>query len=129
VRAVKAGGLYFGVVFGVGFVLGTLRLGLLVPRTGDRAAELMETPLMLVAIALAARWVVRRLPPPRSPAARLGVGGVALGLLLVAEGGIVLWLRGITIADYIASRDPVSGAVYLAMLAIFALAPLLVVRP
>jgi hypothetical protein len=38
----------------------------------------------------------------------------------------VLGLRGMTIADYFASRDPVAGTVYAAMLVVFAVLPLLV---
>ena len=44
----KAGALYFALVFGAGFVLGTIRTLWIVPRLGTRMAELMETPIMLV---------------------------------------------------------------------------------
>ena len=44
----KAGVLYFALVFGAGFVLGTVRTIWVVPRVGTRTAELMETPIMLV---------------------------------------------------------------------------------
>ena len=91
-------------------------------------AELMETPIMLVITILAARWTVRRLAVPSTPPARLGMGFVALGLLLVAEFTLVLWLRGLTIREYFASRDPVAGTVYYVMLAVFAVMPLLVAR-
>jgi type IV secretory pathway TrbD component len=62
------------------------------------------------------------------------MGGIALCLLLVAEFGLVLWLRGLSIREYLATRDPVSGTVYYVMLGAFALMPLLlsglqVVRP
>jgi len=124
----KAGALYFALVFGAGFVLGSIRVLWVVPRIGERTAELMETPIMLVVTILAARWVAGRLAVPPSPVMRLGVGCVALGLLLLAEFTLVLWLRGLTISEYFASRDPVSGAVYVAMLGVFALMPLLVAR-
>jgi hypothetical protein len=48
-------------------------------------ASLMETPIMLVVIMLAARWVARRLAVSSSATTRLGVGGVTLGFLLVQE--------------------------------------------
>jgi hypothetical protein len=104
----KAGVLYFALVFGAGFVLGPIRILWLVPRFGTRTAELMETPLMLAVIIVAARWVTRRLAPPSTSSKRLGVGLVALGLLLVAEFSVVLWLRGMTIREYLASRDPMA---------------------
>ena len=60
--------------------------------------------------------------------ARLGMGCMALVLMLIAEFGFVLWIRGLSIRDYLATRDPVSGTVYYLMLAVFAAMPLLVVR-
>ena len=53
---------------------------------------------------------------------------VALSLLLVAELTVVLWLQGLTIGEYVPSRDPVAGSVYIVMLGVFAIMPLLVAR-
>jgi len=69
---VKAGVLYFALVFGAGFVLGTLRTLWVVPRVGTRMAELMETPIMLVITIVAARWIVHRLAVPSVASRRLG---------------------------------------------------------
>jgi hypothetical protein len=66
----KAGVLYFALVFGAGFVLGTIRTLWIVPRVGTRTDELMETPLMLVVTIVAARWTVLRLALPSPPAKR-----------------------------------------------------------
>jgi len=125
-QILKAGALYFAFVFGAGFVLVTIRTLWIVPRLGTRMAELMETPIMLVITILAARWTVRRLAVSLTPSRRLGMGFVALGLLLVAEFTLVIWLRGLSISEYFASRDPVSGTVYYLMLGVFAIMPLLV---
>jgi hypothetical protein len=125
-QILKAGVLYFALVFGVGFVLGTIRTLWVVPRVGTRMAELMETPVMLVVIIVASRWVVLHLAVPWAPTARLGMGGIALCLLVIAEFGLVLWLRGLSIREYLATRDPVSGTVYDVMLGVFAIMPLLV---
>ena len=122
----KTGVLYFALVFGAGFVLGTVRTLWIVPRVGTRAAELMETPIMLVVTVVGARWTVVHLAVPLVPSARLEMGGIALVRLLVAGFGLVLWLRGLSISGYLATRDPVSGTVYYAMLAVFAIMPLLV---
>jgi hypothetical protein len=124
----KAGVLYFALVFGAGFVLGPIRVLWAVPRFGTRIAELMEAPAMLVAIFVAARWTARRLALPSTPSVRLGMGGMALGLLLVAEFTLVLWLRGLSMRDYLAGRDAVPGTVYCVMLGVFAIMPLLVAR-
>jgi len=127
-RILKAGVIYFALVFGAGFVLGTLRVLWVVPHVGTRTAELLESPIMLVVTILAARWVVRRLSLPPETAARLGAGLIALGLLLTAELTAVLAIRGLTFREYLASRDPVAGTVYVVMLGIFAAMPALVAR-
>jgi hypothetical protein len=91
-------------------------------------AELLETPIMLVVTIFAARWIVRRLAVPFTAVSRLGMGFVALSLLLAAEFTLVLWLRGLSISEYLSSRDPVSGTVYYVMVGAFAIMPLLVDR-
>jgi uncharacterized membrane protein len=48
--------------------------------------------------------------------------------LLASEFSLVLWLRGLTISEYLAGRDPISGTVYYVLLGIFAIMPLLVAR-
>ena len=56
------------------------------------------------------------------------MGSIALGLMLLAEFTVVLWLRGLSFRKYLASRDPVSGTVYYVMLGLLAVMPLLVAR-
>ena len=56
------------------------------------------------------------------------MGGIALSLMLIAEFTLVLWLRGLSIREYLAGRDPVAGTIYYLMLGLFAVIPLLVVR-
>jgi hypothetical protein len=127
-RTLKAGSLYFIVVFGSGFVLGPIRIFWLVPRVGERSAELLEAPIMLIIIVIAAHWITRRYELAPQLWNRLGVGLVALALILVAEFSLVLWLRGLTLSQYFATRDPVSGTVYYVMLFVFALMPMLLAR-
>jgi hypothetical protein len=127
-QTLKAGALYFGVVFGAGFALGTIRVLWAVPTFGTRVAELLESPVMLVVVIFAARWVVRRFSLPPTLAARLGTGFLALGFLLAAELTMVLAVRRLTLADYIAGRDPVAGTVYVLLLLLFAVMPLAVAR-
>ena len=127
-RNVKAGFVYFAMVFGVGFVLGAIRVPLLVPRLGERVAELLEMPLMLVVVVLAARFIVRRFALPPTLQARLISGAVALVLLLGAEFLLAVTLQGRSVGQYLASRDSVSGSVYLVLLVLFAVMPLLLAR-
>lgn len=124
-RAVLAGIVYFALAFGAGFCLALIRIPFLEPRLGARWAELVEMPVMLAVIVLASRHVARRfaLPPEAGP--RLAMGFVGLGCMLAAEFGLVLALRGMTIEQYFATRDPLSGTVYYFMLLLFALLPYL----
>ena len=122
----KAALAYFAIAFGTGFLLGPIRVLWLVPRVGERAAELIEMPIMLAVIIWAARWIVRRFATPAPASTRLTIGAIALSLMLAAEFGLVLRLRGISLAEYLATRDPVSGTVYYLMLILFALMPWLV---
>jgi hypothetical protein len=57
---------------------------------------------MLAVTIMAARWTVLRLAGPFTGPGRLGIGCIALGLLLVAEFGLVLRLRGLSVKEYLA---------------------------
>jgi hypothetical protein len=119
---------YFAIVFGIGFLLGSIRVLWLVPQLGARYAELAEMPVMLLAIFFAARWVTQYFAVPPAISSRLVVGLSALICLLLVEFTVVLWLQGISIAESFANRDPISGAAYMVSLILFALMPLLVNR-
>jgi hypothetical protein len=127
-RVVRAGLLYFALTFGAGFVLGPLRILFLVPRVGERTAELLELPVMIGITWLAARWVTGRLAVPPRTAPRLAMGAMAGALLLAAEFTLVLQLRGLTLEEYFATRDPVAGAAYYAAVLLMVTMPLLVNR-
>lgn len=127
-KTLKAGAAYFGLVFGAGFLLGCIRVPFLVPHLGARVAELLEMPVQFVVIVFAARFIVRRFSLPLDTAIRLGVGFVALGLAIAAELLLALVLAERSVGEYLASRDPVSGSVYLVMLLGFALLPLILAR-
>ena len=127
-RSILAGITYFAVVFAVGFALGTIRVLWLAPRFGERLAELAETPLMIAASWLSARWIVGHLAAPVSLGERAVIGATGLALLLALEFGVVRSLRGLTLAEVLGGRDPVAFAVYALALAMYALMPLCVRR-
>ena len=127
-RMLKSGLLYFTLVFAAGFMLGTIRIFWVAPRIGERTAELLEAPVMLLISVLVARWLVRTLGVPPTFLPRLGMGCIALVFMLVAEFTLAPWLRGISIRQYFAERDPVAATVYYVTLGVFALIPLLVER-
>ncbi|HSB73370.1 MAG TPA: hypothetical protein VLT62_28930 [Candidatus Methylomirabilis sp.] len=127
-QVLKAAALYFALVFGAGFILGPVRILWVVPRFGTRTAELMEAPIMLIVICLAARWIVRRLAVPPVASRRMAVGFLALGFVVVMEFTVVLWLQRLTLGEFLATRDPVAGTAYAISLGVFAIMPLLVAR-
>jgi len=127
-RELKAGTAYFLWVFAAGFVLGVVRELWLAPWLGTRIAELAEMPVMLVVVVLAARWTVRRFRLPSAAFARLAAGALAVGWLLLAEVALVLGLRGLTLADYLAGRDPLAGTAYAISLLLMAVMPWLLGR-
>ncbi len=126
-RILQAAVLYFLLVFGAGFVLGTGRVLFLVPLLGERAAELLEMPLMFAVMVTAARWVVRHRLDARQPSA-LPVGFIAMGFVWLADLVVRIWLRRMLPAEVFLNRDPVSGADYYAALLLFAARPVIMSR-
>jgi len=127
-RKFRAGLVYFALVFGAGFVLGSVRVPFLVPRIGARYAELLEMPFMFFAVLFSARYIVARYHLPPDTSVRFSVGFIALAMLLTAE----LLLNTVVLRqspiEYVTSRDPIAGAAYLVMLGLFAVMPRLVQR-
>lgn len=48
--------------------------------------------------------------------------------MVFVEFTVVLGIQDLTIADYVAHRDPIAGTTYLVMLGVFTIMPLLVAR-
>jgi hypothetical protein len=119
---------YFLLVFSAGFILGVIRILLLVPVFDERNAELVEIPLMLLVIYFSARVTVQRFALLPRQTLYLAVGVVALGLLLTVEFTVVLGLRGISLREYFALRDPVSGTAYAISLIVYTLMPFVLAR-
>jgi hypothetical protein len=124
-KTILAGFVYFAIVFGTGFVLGVVRVLFLVPRIGERWAELAEMPIMGIAIFLTAGYILRRFPEIRSTSHAVVTGFLALALMVCAELGLIVVLQSQPLVEYLSSRDKISGSVYVAMLLLFALMPAL----
>lgn len=120
--------LYFVIVFSVGFMLGTVRVLLLEPRLGPVVAVLCEAPILLVAMIAAALWVPRVLGLARDVRAMASIGLGALVLQQVAEFVLGYALRGLGAAEQLAKFSTPEGLIYLALLAMFAVMPLLANR-
>lgn len=83
--ALKAGTIYFAIVFVIGFVLGAVRVLLLLPVVGEMGAVFLELPFILFASWIAARWSAGRFAVPAVLPARAVMGIVAFALLMLAE--------------------------------------------
>lgn len=92
-KTIRAALLYFVIVLGTGFVLGMFRVPILVPRIGERWAELAEMPIMAAVLFFAAGFVLRRYPEICSPGRSLAAGFLALALSVAAELGLAVALQ------------------------------------
>lgn len=115
--------LYFALVFGAGFLLGVVRVLVLEPRVGERAAELAEMPVMLTVSWLAAGFVCRRYRASLNTGGRAAIVGLMALLLLVLAETLLVAVQGRNLYEYIATRDPVAGSAYLVALGLFAAMP------
>jgi hypothetical protein len=126
--AALAGLVYFAVVFALGFVLGTLRVLLIVPMLGETIAVLVELPIMLAASWFACGWVITRMKVPGDAVARLTLGGLAFAVLMIAELGVSVFAFGRGVAEHYTTYRALSAQVGLAAQVLFALFPLIRAR-
>ncbi len=125
-RAFRAGVIYFLLVFAVGWILGPIRELWAVPHFGRMAATLSEAVIMLIAMMVAARWVIRRFEVPQTLSDTLSIGLISIGLLLPAEIAGVVWVRGLSPREYLATFVTAPGVISLLMFLVFGAMPTLV---
>lgn len=125
--AIVAGTAYFGLVFALGFLLGTVRTLFVQHAAGNARllGVLIELPLMLIASWFFCRAVIRRLKVAPTLVARTFMGGLAFALLLLAELGLGALLFGRTPSEHWALYLEASYALGLAAQVAFAFMPLL----
>ena len=126
--SIAAGAIASAAVMVAGTVLGTLRVLVLAPRTGEVVATLLELPLILAAGWLACDWAARtcRIPAHRLP--RLAMGASALLVLLALEAGLAMAVAGTTPAAFLARFREPAAQLGLAAQLLFAAFPLLQAR-
>ena len=122
-RAAAAGGAYFGLVFAAGFLLGSIRVLAIIPRIGEAAAVGLELPIM-VALSWIVCWrlialfdVAEMLTP------RLVMGGLAFGILMLAEIGVSTLVLGRTVSEHFEQYRELLTLLGLAMQIAFAMFP------
>ncbi len=120
-----AGALYFAVMFALGFLLGFIRTVFLEPWLGAAWAVAVEGVPMVAAVAFVAPWAARVFGVPPTALPRLGMGAVALALLLAAETVLDALLRGRGPAIWIERLHTPEGLIGYGLQLLYAAMPLL----
>lgn len=123
--AAVAGTAYFGIVFAVGFALGTFRVLVLAPRIGEVPATFIELPIMLSLSWITCHSVVDRFAVPPRWLSRLFMGLVAFVLLMLGEMSVSVLGFGRTFSQHLSNYLNPLPAIGLAAQLLFALFPLL----
>jgi len=126
--ALRAGFVYFALVFTAGFVLGTIRIFITLPHLGPTLAVLVEIPVILAICWFAAKWIVGKLAVPAVIADRLVMGFAAFAFLMFAEFVLAIAGFGLTLVGSLRVLATPQGAIGLASQMFFALFPYLLLR-
>ena len=126
--AFAAASIYFLLLFGLGFILGTVRVLFVAPQIGVLAATLAEVPLMLAAAFFLCRWSLERGRVPPTLSVRWAMVLWFLVLLAVFETLVGVALFGQTLAETWSGLGTPVGLLGLTAQAIAALLPLCVAR-
>lgn len=123
--SIKAGLVYAVTVFAIGFLLGTARVLLLVPRVGSTIAVSVETPIILAASWYMSGIWMQRFMVGAEIRTRILVGAIAFVTLMVLEIALSIGLLHRSIGEYLAGLRSPAGAIGLAAQVCFATFPLL----
>jgi hypothetical protein len=127
-RITAAAALYFAIVFGVGFILGPIRVLWLEPRIGPLLATACEAPFLLAAMVVAARWVPRVTRLEKGLASLVVMGLGALFLQQIADFAVGIGLRGLSASQQLGHFATPQGLIYALLLVAFAAIPFLLNR-
>lgn len=118
-------GIEYGLaIYAAGFAFGVLRALVVAPKIGERSAELLEVPLMLVVgFVLAGRVRDRLHGYSRGVLVCSGLVGVLV--LLALEVATSVLLLGGSVRDGLVNPDPVAGAFYYATVLVLVALPAL----
>jgi hypothetical protein len=124
IAALMGGVSYFVVVYSLGFLLGMIRVLILAPRTGEMGSVLLETPIILGASWIVARWCANMFAVPATVVPRLAMGGVAFALLIAGEIAVSTFVFGRGWQNTAALYQTPPAIVGLAAQVVFGLLPL-----
>jgi hypothetical protein len=115
---------YFALVFATGFILGSVRVPLIEPRFGKFIATLIEAPIMIAAIIVAAGYVTASFALAGRRLALSFVGILAVFFAGIADLCVGLFLMQLRFGEQLVYLMTPAGLTYLLLLAIFAAMPL-----
>jgi hypothetical protein len=118
----KAGSAYFAIIFSLGFLLGALRVVVMIPRIGELAATLLEVPVILTASWFVSGWLIKKMQIAPEANSRLLMGAAAFGLTMIAE-PLLGPLFGRPFAEQWLALQRPAGLAGLAAQALFGLMP------
>jgi hypothetical protein len=127
-RIIVLGAIYGALCFVAGFIFGAIRELVLIPTFGTTTGHLIEFPLMLIAVGVIARLLMRRSFTGSAMSHRLAVGVIGLIVLVVIESTFALTIIGVPLATYLDSYDVTSGALFPFGLLWMAVAPMVLGR-
>jgi hypothetical protein len=100
-RATEAGLAYAAGAFAVGFVLGTIRVLVVVPVLGELVGVSLELPIMLAVSWPICRRATAHFAVPARVSARLVMGAVAFAGLMAAETALSLFVFGRSLSEHL----------------------------
>jgi hypothetical protein len=125
ILSVRAGVIYAVTVFAIGFLLGAVRVLLLVPRVGPSIAVSVEAPIMLAVSWLVASISIARLAVGPGIRTRIVMGLVAFVTLTILELTLSMIVFHTSVYEYLSGLRSVAGVIGLAAQGCFATFPLL----
>jgi hypothetical protein len=124
-RIVGAAFTYFALVYALGFLLGALRVLVVIPQLGAVLAVMLEAPILLAASWWICAWLVERRRVPPNIGSRLAMGAIAFTVLMLFEFGLGLVGFGRSIAAQLAAYRETSAQLGLLAQVAFAAFPLI----
>ena len=122
-KILASAAVYFGMVFAAAFVLGALRVTVVVPRLGTLMAVLIEVPIVLGISWFVCSQVVRFFDVPSEWRPRLVMGILAFMLLMIAEPTIAIFGFGRSLTQYLGEFRSTAGLIGLLGQIAFAIIP------
>ncbi len=122
-RLVAARLIYVMIVFGVGFLLGLIRVLVLEPMAGPTFAVACEVSVLVAVMIPVARWLPARLELPLKVSMLVSMGLGALLLQQLADFAVGIYLRNLSATQIVATYFIPAGAIYALSLAAFAAMP------